>query len=156
MIPPTDPAIRQLHAWIDDHNDEILAALQGVLRIPSVEAAAQPNAPYGIPVREALDYTLALCKRLGFRTRDFAGYAGHAEFGAGPEYVAALGHLDVVPEGDGWQYPPYGATLDNGYLYARGSADDKGPTYAALFGAKALLDSGLPLKRRVRLIFGDR
>ena len=68
--------------------------------------------------------------------------------------VAALGHLDVVPEGDGWTFPPYGATLHEGYLYARGASDDKGPTYAALFGAKALMDSGLPLKRRVRLVFG--
>jgi succinyl-diaminopimelate desuccinylase len=154
MIPPTDPTVQQLHAWIDTHRDEIVTALQGVLRIPSVKAAAEPGAPYGRAAREALDYTLALCERLGFRTKNVDGHAGHAEFGAGAEYVGALGHLDVVPEGDGWQYPPYGATLDNGYLYARGSADDKGPTYAALFAAKALLDSGLPLQRRVRLIFG--
>ena len=154
MIPPTDPAVQQLHAWIDSHQDEIVTALQGVLRIPSLEAPAEPNAPYGAALRQALDYTLSLCERLGFRTKDFDGYAGHAEFGAGAEYVAALGHLDVVPEGDSWQHPPYGATLENGYLYARGSADDKGPTFAALFAAKALLDSGLPLKRRVRLIFG--
>jgi succinyl-diaminopimelate desuccinylase len=155
MIPPTDPVVRQLHSWIDSHTDDILTALRGVLRIPSLEAPpAGPGSPYGKPLREALDYTLYLCKGLGFRTKDCDGYAGHAEFGAGSEYVAALGHLDVVPEGDGWQHPPYGAELENGYIYARGSADDKGPSYAALFAAKALLDSGLPLKRRVRLIFG--
>jgi succinyl-diaminopimelate desuccinylase len=68
--------------------------------------------------------------------------------------VAALGHLDVVPEGDRWEHPPYGAVIENGYLYARGSADDKGPTFAALFAAKALMDTGLPLRRRVRIIFG--
>ncbi|HZO90206.1 MAG TPA: dipeptidase PepV [Chthonomonadaceae bacterium] len=154
MIPPTDPNIQKLHAWIDSHQDEIVSALQGVLRIPSLQGPPEPNAPFGKPVREALDYTLALCERLGFRTKDVEGYAGHAEFGQGEEMVAALGHLDVVPEGDGWTYPPYGATLADGALYARGSADDKGPTYAALFGAKALMDSGLPLRRRVRIIFG--
>ena len=150
-----DPNIQKLHAWIDTHQDEIVSALQGVLRIPSLKApSVGTNAPYGQPLREALDYTLTLCDQLGFRTRDFDGYAGHAEFGEGSEYVGALGHLDVVPEGDGWNFPPYGATLDNGFIYARGSADDKGPTFAALFAAKALLDSGLPLKRRIRLIFG--
>jgi succinyl-diaminopimelate desuccinylase len=143
------------HRWVDDHRDEIIEALQGVLRIPSKkEDAVGPNAPYGKPIREALDYTLSLSERLGFRVKDVDGHAGHAEFGEGPEMVAALGHLDVVPEGDRWQHPPFGAQIDYGYIYSRGASDDKGPTYAALFGAKALMESGLPLKRRVRIIFG--
>lgn len=154
MRKPTDPAIITLHNWIDNHADEIVSALQGVLRIPSVEAGPAPGAPFGQPVREALNYTLELCRRLGFRTRDVDGYAGHAEFGQGTEMVAAIGHLDVVPEGDRWQHDPYGAEIEDGFIYARGSSDDKGPTYAALFAAKALMDSGLPLSRRVRVIFG--
>ena len=154
MLTPNDPDVQLLHAWIDSHENEIISALQGVLRIPSVKGEAAPNAPFGLACRQALDYTLSLCSTLGFRTKDVDGYAGHAEFGEGPAYVGALGHLDVVPEGEGWTDPPYSAVLKDGYLYARGSSDDKGPTYAALFAAKALLDSGLPLKNRVRLIFG--
>ena len=68
--------------------------------------------------------------------------------------VAVLGHLDVVPEGDGWSIPPYEGRVENGRIYGRGSMDDKGPTYAALYGLKAIKDSGLPMKRRVRVIFG--
>src|ERR1041385_5268287 len=144
-----------LHAWVDSHRDEIIESLRGVLRIPSKEEPrSAPNAPYGAPVREALDYTLDLCGKLGFMVKDLDGHAGHAEFGSGPEMVAALGHLDIVPEGEGWNHPPFAAEIDNGFIYARGASDDKGPTYAALFGAKALMDSGLPLKRRVRIIFG--
>jgi succinyl-diaminopimelate desuccinylase len=144
-----------LHAWIDEHRHEIIEALRGVLRIPSKkELPAGPMAPFGLPIREALDYTLSLCHELGFRVKDVDGYAGHAEFGEGEEMVAALGHLDVVPEGEGWQHPPFGAEIEDGFIYARGSADDKGPTYAALFAAKALMESGLPLRRRVRIIFG--
>lgn len=151
---PTDPDIARLHAWIDAHQDEIVESLRGVLRIPSVEGPAEPGAPFGAVVRQALDYTLQLSARLAFRTRDVDGYAGHAEFGAGDEMVAAIGHLDIVPEGDGWSHPPYGAEIAEGQIFARGAADDKGPTYAALFGAKALMDAGLPLRRRVRVIFG--
>jgi succinyl-diaminopimelate desuccinylase len=151
----TDPAVQKLHTWIDAHTDEMVSALQGVLRIPSLEApAVGENAPFGGPLREALDYTLSLCERLGFRTKDVGGYAAHAEIGQGDEMVAALGHLDVVPEGDRWTHAPYGAELADGYIYARGASDDKGPTYAALFAAKAILDCGLPLTRRIRIIFG--
>ncbi|MDC6663049.1 M20/M25/M40 family metallo-hydrolase, partial [Leclercia adecarboxylata] len=100
--------------------------------------------------------TLALCASLGMRTENFSGYAGHAEFGPedAPEMVAMLGHLDVVPVGSEWTREPFGAEIEGDWLYARGASDDKGPTYAALFGAKAVLDSGLPLTRRIRLIFG--
>jgi succinyl-diaminopimelate desuccinylase len=155
MNTPTDPNVQKLHTWIETHEDQIVTALQGVLRIPSVEAAsAGTGAPFGETVRQALDYTLALCDDLGFKTKNVDGYAGHAEMGAGEEMIAALGHLDVVPEGDRWEHEPYGAALEDGYLYARGSADDKGPTYAALFAAKAIMECGLPLKRRIRIIFG--
>ncbi len=153
---PTNPDVQKLHDWIDAHRDEIVRELQGVLRIKSVEEpSAGPNAPFGQGVRDALDYTLALCDRLGFRTKDVGpGYAGHAEFGEGDEMVAAVAHLDVVPEGDGWRNPPYSATIEDGYIYARGSSDDKGPSYEALYAAKALMDCGLKLSRRVRVIFG--
>ena len=144
-----------LHRWVDDHRDDIVEALRGCLRIPSTEEPpAGDNAPYGRPVREALDYTLNLCRDLGFSVKDVGGHAGHAEFGQGEEMIAAFGHLDVVPAGDGWNYPEFGAEIADGNIYARGASDDKGPTYAALFAAKALMDSGLPLSRRVRVIFG--
>ena len=43
-----------------------------------------------------------------------------------PVFVFA-GHVDVVPTGpeDKWAYPPFEATIDNGELYGRGSADMK-------------------------------
>ncbi len=155
MTVQLDSNVEKMHSWIDAHTDELVAALQGVLRIPSVEAdPAGPEAPYGKHVRAALDYTLSLCEQMGFRVRDCDGYAGDAEFGSGDEYVGVLGHLDVVPEGDGWKDPPYSAVIHDGFIYARGSSDDKGPTYAALWAAKALMESDVQLKRRVRLIFG--
>lgn len=149
-----DNTVQELHDWIDANTEVMISALQGVLRIRSLEADAEPNSPFGPTCREALDYTLNLCRSLGYSTHDDDGYAGHAEFGSGAEMVAAVGHLDVVPEGEGWSYPPYGATIHDGYIYSRGAADDKGPTYAALFGATAILKVGASLSRRIRVIFG--
>lgn len=38
-----------------------------------------------------------------------------------------LGHLDVVPaEPQHWTHDPFGAVIDNGYLYGRGTLDMKG------------------------------
>ncbi|MBC7529785.1 MAG: dipeptidase PepV [Chthonomonadaceae bacterium] len=155
LLTPTDPQIQKLYDWVDAHHNEIVEALQGVLQIRSLEApAVGDNAPFGQPVRDALDYTLTLCDSLGFTTKDVDGYAGHAEMGSGEKMVMAMGHLDVVPEGEGWRYEPYGATIENGFIYARGASDDKGPTYAALFGAKAILDCELPISKRIRVLFG--
>lgn len=146
----------RLCAWVDSHRDLIVSETQAVLRIPSVKEDPEPDAPFGRACADALTHTLDLCARLGMRTANFGGYAGHAEFGPedAPEYVAMLGHLDVVPPGDGWTTDPWGGVVSDGWLWSRGASDDKGPTYAALFGAKAVLDSGAPLRRRVRLIFG--
>ncbi|MBC8142125.1 MAG: Sapep family Mn(2+)-dependent dipeptidase [Armatimonadetes bacterium] len=153
----------QLDAWLDTHASDFLASLQNVLRIPSVkdDTTVNPsaNAPFGQPIADALDYTLSVCDAHGLATENFAGFAGHADFGAGTEIAAMLGHLDVVPVGKGWTHDPWSATLtDDDYLWGRGTSDDKGPTFAAMWGAfavKAVCEAqGITLSRRVRLIFG--
>lgn len=68
--------------------------------------------------------------------------------------IAVLGHLDVVPAGDGWTFDPYGGEVKDGCIWGRGTMDDKGPSFAALYALAALRDSGLPLKRRIRVLFG--
>ena len=134
--------------------DDLVAAIRESLRIPSVGGDPAEGAPYGEGPRKALDWTLALAKKMGFRTKNVDNVAGWAELGEGDEMVAVLGHLDVVPPGDGWTVDPWGGELRDGMIYGRGVLDDKGPTIAALFAAKALFDAGLKLKRRVRIIFG--
>ena len=57
------------------------------------------------------------------------------------------GHYDVVPEGDNtlWAHPPYSATIENGKLYGRGTADMKGGNAAMLFAVKMIQQAGLTL-----------
>ena len=143
--------------------DAALAALDGDMidtlarwiRIPSVRAEqSAPNAPFGTEVRRALDTAIADIARLGMTPRDIDGYCCDAEIGEGEETIAVLAHLDVVPEGDGWTHDPYGAEIIDGRIIGRGTSDDKGPGVAALFAMKAILDAGIPLKRKCRLILG--
>jgi len=113
-----------------------------------------PEQPFGPGCAEALEYVLKLGRERGLTVKNVDGYAGHIEVGEGDDYVAVLAHLDVVPVGAGWTYPPFGAEIHDGKIYARGAIDDKGPGMAALFGLFAVVASGLPLQRKVRMIFG--
>ena len=143
-----------LNAIVDSYREEIISSVQDIVRIPSVEGKELPGKPFGEEVDKALTATLALAEKLGFQVKNIDGYAGHAEFGEGEETMGILGHLDVVPEGSGWTYPPYEAQIVDGKIYGRGTADDKGPTIGALYAMKAVMESGRKLKRKVRIIFG--
>ena len=138
---------------LDARERELIESLQELIRIRSVGEEAGAH-PFGDGPHACLMACLALGERLGFRTASVDDMAGYVEYGSGEEMVAVLGHLDVVPEGDGWNYPPYGAVIDNGRLYGRGAVDDKGPTVAALYALRAIADSGVALSRRIRVIFG--
>ena len=98
-----------------------------------------------------LDIAMDDCSHLGLPTQVFDGYAAHAEIGEGSDddALAILVHLDVVPEGDGWHFPPYGAVIENDRMYGRGTSDDKGPAVAALYAVKAVKEANIPLKRKV-------
>ncbi len=145
----------ELNERIEQLQPQMIAALKTLVDIKSVEDAPAPGAPFGKGAANCLDAALALCGQLGFRTHNMDGYVGWAEYGEGDEMVALLGHLDVVPEGDGWTVcKPYEATERDGRLYGRGTIDDKGPIIAALFGLKALADAGFAPKKRVRILFG--
>lgn len=144
-----------LDQQIDSMKEEIIAAIQACIQIKSVKdlEQARPKAPFGPGIQEALDWTLALGETFGFTVKNVDGYAGHIEMGSG-DLVGILGHLDVVPEGDGWSVPPYSAAISEGKILGRGALDDKGPTLTALFAMKAIKDAGIPLNKRVRLILG--
>jgi succinyl-diaminopimelate desuccinylase len=60
---------------------------------------------------------------------------------SGPLFVFA-GHTDVVPTGpqEQWQYPPFSATVADGYLHGRGAADMKGSLAAMVTAMEDFLD----------------
>ncbi|WP_462412704.1 dipeptidase PepV [Neobacillus sp. Marseille-QA0830] len=140
-----------------EHQKEAyLASTIEFLKIPSVldETTIGENAPFGRPIADALEHILDFCKELGFAVHNEQGYAGHADYGTGDEFIGILCHVDVVPAGNDWTSPPFQPEIRDGRLYARGSNDDKGPSMAAVYAVKIIKELGLPLKKRIRLIFG--
>lgn len=134
--------------------DEIISSIQAAVKINSVKGKAKTDAPYGIGPKNALDFTLALGKQLGFKTGCCGNRVGWIEYGDGEEMVGVLGHLDVVPIGEGWKYPAFSAEIHDNKIYGRGVLDDKGPVIGAIYGLKAIRDLNLPIKRRIRVMFG--
>lgn len=143
-----------LEEQIDGMRYGIIRAVQDIVKIKSVEGPALPGAPFGEGVKNALAYALDLASSFGFNVKNIDGYMGYAEYGDGHEVVGVLGHLDVVPEGSGWTHLPYESQIVDNRIYGRGAIDDKGPIIAALFALKAIKDMGLPLSKRVRIMFG--
>lgn len=139
---------------IEGYKDRIIEETQKLVRIKSVEDQPREGMPFGEGVNNALLSALKLGEELGFKTKNVDGYMGYIEYGEGEGMVGVLGHLDVVPEGKGWDYDPYGAEIANGKIFGRGTMDDKGPIVASIFGLKALKDIGVNPDRRIRILLG--
>lgn len=137
-----------------------LRALKKLINIPSVNTSngnERSFPPFGKGIDSALKETLNICDKLGMDTfYDPEGFYGYADYGDGEETLGILCHLDVVPEGDKekWDSDPFTATERDGAVYGRGTQDDKGPTIAALYALKALIDAEETFSRKVRFIFG--
>ena len=138
--------------------DQLIEDLQNLVRINSELTTFDPKrkgAPFGEGIRQAHDLMLGLGQRDGFETVDLDGYAGHIEYGGQKAFIGMIGHLDVVPAGNGWTYDPYGAEIHENRMYGRGTEDDKGPTIAAYYALKILKELDLPLSKRIKLIIGN-
>ena len=148
--------MENLDRIIESLKQPMIDTLAQWIKVPSVKGEKEDGAPFGKEVRTMLDTAIATCEGLGFRTKNVDGYAMHADLGEGndEDALAILAHVDVVPVGDGWHYPPFGAVIEDGKMYGRGTGDDKGPAVAALYAMKAVQMAGIPLKRKVRLILG--
>ncbi len=144
--------------WIEEHKQEFIEELQGLARIPSVSRAdlAQPGAPFGPDCKRVLDYALERGKFWGFDTQNHEGAAGSITYGDAENAIGVIAHLDVVPVGEGWVFPPFGATYlpEHEVMIGRGVDDNKGPAVGALFAMRMLREFGWPHKHGVRLICG--
>lgn len=140
---------------MNTYRAEMIAAISRLVAIPSVFAEST-DYPFGPAVDHCLDVTLSLMEGLGFHTfKAPDGMYGYAEVGEG-ELFGVLCHLDVVQarQEDGWDHAPFCPVVQGDWLCGRGTQDDKGPSMAAVYALKSLLDEGHKLNKRVRFIFG--
>jgi acetylornithine deacetylase len=101
--------------------------------LPLIECIADHLRTLGVPLRLTFDEERRKANLF-------------ATLGAGkPGGVVLSGHTDTVPwDGQAWTLDPLGATLRDGRLYGRGSADMKSFIGLAVSQAQALLEADLP------------
>lgn len=140
-----------ISAYVSAQQDRLLGELLDFLRIPSVSTLPehQPD------VLRAAEFTAAALRAAGMPHVEIIPTAGHplvyAESLAAPgkPTVLCYGHYDVQPPDplELWKSPPFEPVIENGNIYARGSADDKGQFYTHIKAVEALraLNGTLPL-----------
>lgn len=72
--------------------------------------------------------------------------------------ILLIAHMDVVPVEEGtqaqWKYPAFGEDIDSGYIWGRGSMDDKVSMIGIMEAVESLIASGYTPQRDIYLAFG--
>lgn len=118
---------------------QLTSFAQDLVRLPS------PSGQEGL-VAARLSDEMKRARFTEVHTDHIGNVIGRIGNGTGAR-VMFEGHMDTVASGDPaqWRYGPYGASIVDGVLYGLGAADMKGSLAAMVYGAKALIDSGLEL-----------
>ena len=147
--------LSQVYSRIDSLKDEMTSSLTRLISIPSTAVPTPGKYPFGEPVQKAWETMMEMAHAEGFRVFNADNFGGHMDLpGSGDGICGIVGHLDVVPEGGGWDFPPYSGEIIDGYLCGRGTMDDKGPVVASFYAMKALKECGYRPDKTVRLILG--
>ena len=144
----------KIDAYIAENKENIINDITTLVKYPSVSADAVDGAPFGLECKKVLDKALEMCEGYGFATKNYDYYAGSASIGDKEKEISIMGHLDIVPVGDGWSNDPYTVVEKEGYLYGRGVDDDKGPLVLGLYALRFLKEHNIPLNYTYRLVMG--
>ena len=124
-----------------------------LVEIESVLGEPSEDAPHGPGPERARVRGMEIMEELGFESHDCDRMIAYAEAGNKDKFIGIIGHLDIVPIGDGWISDPLTVTEKDGYLVGRGVLDDKGPLVMAAYAAKHVLETK-NCKYGVRIIMG--
>ena len=149
---------------LDTYREDMIRTLGESVAFASVKGDPVRNKdgelmPFGKGIHGALLHMLSIGGEMGFEAHNLDNYAGYIDFrvpgdAAEAKTCGVVGHLDVMPEGSGWTGAPFEMREKDGYLYGRGTSDDKGPVVAALYAMKALKEEGIEPKVNIRLVLG--
>ena len=144
-----------VEAWVDAHMNDMIRDLIRIVNIRSVAELEHPQVkPFGKGCRDVLEEMLLMGKKEGFSIENYDGYVGCISLNDRKKDIGIWAHLDVVEEGDGWQYEPYQACVKDGYVIGRGANDNKSSAIMGLYLLKFFKENKITLSHNIRLYLG--
>ena len=157
--PPGSNFPRTEFAWIthtfarEFYRDDIIRETAGLIKFKTFTTDV-PNRQNPEFIRQK-EYLRSLAEKLGLSFNDVGGYVQEIWIGEGKESFGIMSHSDVQPVApEEWSHDPWSGDIVDGKIWGRGSVDDKGPIVAVMYGMRALLDSELPLRKKIILLVG--
>jgi acetylornithine deacetylase/succinyl-diaminopimelate desuccinylase-like protein len=141
--------------FINLHRDRYVEELKRYLAIPSISALPQ----HAGDIRACAEWTAAELTRIGMQNVKLIETPGNPVVYAdwlnapGAPTLLFYGHYDVQPVDpvDLWESPPFEATVRDGEIYARGSADDKGQVFMHIKAIEAWLKQAGSLPVNIKI-----
>jgi acetylornithine deacetylase/succinyl-diaminopimelate desuccinylase-like protein len=141
------PAIAQTPDWTKV-NDEAMRHYQALVRIDSTDPPGNETkvADYVKKVLESESIPVIIAAKDPARANVIARLKGNGS----KKPLLIMGHSDEVRVDPAkWTFPPFSATRNGGYVYGRGTLDDKSDLAAAMMTMLLLKRSKVPLDRDV-------
>jgi acetylornithine deacetylase/succinyl-diaminopimelate desuccinylase-like protein len=142
--------------FINVNRDRYLDELKALLAIPSISALPQ----HAADVKRCAEWCADEMRRIGLQNVRLIDTPGNPVvygdwLGAeGAPTILFYGHYDVQPVDplNLWESPPFEATIRDGEIYARGSADDKGQVFMHFKAIEAHLKQNGRLPVNIKII----
>ena len=149
--------IEAVEAYLERTAEERLDDFIEFLRIPTVGSLPE----HAGDMARGAEWLAARMRDIGLEHIDISATGGnpvvyadwlHAE---GAPTVVVYAHYDVQPVDplELWVRPPFEPRIEDGRIFARGAADDKGQVHLHLWAAKAWLETHGRLPLNVRYVF---
>ena len=142
--------------FINVNRDRYLDELKALLAIPSISALPE----HAGDVKRCAEWCADEMRRIGLQNVRLIETPGNPVvygdwLGApGAPTILFYGHYDVQPVDplELWESPPFEATIRDGEIYARGSADDKGQVFMHFKAVEAHLKQNARLPVNMKFI----
>jgi acetylornithine deacetylase/succinyl-diaminopimelate desuccinylase-like protein len=148
--------IEAIEAYLARTADERLEDFQVFLRIPTIGSLSEHDGD----MRRGAEWIAEHMRQIGLEHVEISPTGGnpvvyadwlHAE---GAPTVVVYAHYDVQPVDplELWVRPPFEPRVENGRIYGRGVADDKGQIHLHLWAAKAWMETEGRLPINIRYV----
>lgn len=148
----------RIAAALESERENFIADTARLIRFETISGGEGiVEATYREQIPRAIEFLRTVAERMGFAFRTKAGRWAEIAWehpAPGRPTIGVPTHIDVVSVSPGWTHKPFSGDVADGYLWGRGTQDDKGPLMMALYGLYAVKKAGIELPVDVRIIIG--